>query len=449
MAAGYSLGSVLLAKYVAEADNGLYSSDQQRQQQQPPATPPGVSMEDLGSPAAVASSGPGSLPDLNGSGLVAAALVSPPVCLHSTNSKLGKPNSIDFLYNLAVAYKLREYVKEHLNSIEAFGMPIDTAAMMSSWTVSSFDDAVTMRDLGYPAPHFYYRHACSTNYIPHIRTPTLIMLSRDDPFLGVLPQEQVRKNPFTALAATRRGGHLAFLQGLWPLGASYCDNVVDDWLGAALQEWRQGCCTGPASSSAEQPNSTSSSNSHGPHRHVFKQRHHQHHQRDLQQTCYGNLSLPTWVERAKAAGWQPQPIDPAELATAMCKCNLQADPLERSQRADAVLNVATAPAQVVAAAANKAASAAKYSWSLGFGRNHKDGAADSIINGLRGNGAWAPFEDLDSDDSNSSAAVGSISKVVGGEGGAAGVAAATDSGSPAVIASGNTGSHWRPLRSKL
>lgn len=29
-----------------------------------------------------------------------------------------------------------------------------------------------------------YRHACSTNYIPHIRTPTLVLVSRDDPFLG-------------------------------------------------------------------------------------------------------------------------------------------------------------------------------------------------------------------------------------------------------------------------
>jgi predicted alpha/beta-fold hydrolase len=56
--------------------------------------------------------------------------------------------------------------------------------MLNSWTVASFDDAVTLKALGYPSPHLYYRHACSTNYIPHIRTPTLILLSKDDPFLG-------------------------------------------------------------------------------------------------------------------------------------------------------------------------------------------------------------------------------------------------------------------------
>lgn len=41
---------------------------------------------------------------LSGSGLVAAALVSPPVCLHSTNARLGRVGP-DFLYNLALAYK--------------------------------------------------------------------------------------------------------------------------------------------------------------------------------------------------------------------------------------------------------------------------------------------------------------------------------------------------------
>jgi predicted alpha/beta-fold hydrolase len=28
----------------------------------------------------------------------------------------------------------------------------------------------------------------------------------------IIPQEQVQHNPFTLMAATRRGGHLAFLQ---------------------------------------------------------------------------------------------------------------------------------------------------------------------------------------------------------------------------------------------
>lgn len=91
MAAGYSLGSVLLAKYLAEADNGLYN----------------LHAQDVASGSeSSSSSSSGSVPEpRTGSGLVAAALVSPPVCLHTTNSKMGRPYTAKFLYNLAVAYK--------------------------------------------------------------------------------------------------------------------------------------------------------------------------------------------------------------------------------------------------------------------------------------------------------------------------------------------------------
>jgi predicted alpha/beta-fold hydrolase len=66
----------------------------------------------------------------------------------------------------------------------AHGMNLDVSSMLRGWTVASFDRAVTLQALGYPAAHHYYRHACSTNYLPHVRTPTLILASRDDPFLG-------------------------------------------------------------------------------------------------------------------------------------------------------------------------------------------------------------------------------------------------------------------------
>lgn len=98
MAAGYSLGSVLLAKYLAEADNGLYS-----RQHVPLATPDSTKSSAI---AASSAAGSESVPEpRTGSGLVAAALVSPPVCLHTTNSKMGRPYTLKFLYNLAVAYK--------------------------------------------------------------------------------------------------------------------------------------------------------------------------------------------------------------------------------------------------------------------------------------------------------------------------------------------------------
>lgn len=81
-------------------------------------------------------------------------------------------------------------------------------------------------------PSQYYEHASSLNYIPDIRTPTLFLVSEDDPFLGVLPDVECASNPSTLLAATARGGHVAFLQGLWPLGGAY------------MGEWGRGCGLG-------------------------------------------------------------------------------------------------------------------------------------------------------------------------------------------------------------
>jgi predicted alpha/beta-fold hydrolase len=67
-ASGYSLGSVVLSKYLAEADSGQRGR-----------------------------------PD--GSGLVAACLVSNPVCLEGSGAQLSRPWRFSYIYNLALAHK--------------------------------------------------------------------------------------------------------------------------------------------------------------------------------------------------------------------------------------------------------------------------------------------------------------------------------------------------------
>lgn len=239
-AVGYSLGSVLLAKYLAEADSGLHGpspviTGAARAAAAAGATGAAEALQQGSPGSAAAAAAVNRWSNLSGSGLVAAALVSAPVCLHCTNSKLARARP-SIMYNFAVAYKLREYVREHLPSLAIHGVDIDSRALDAiGWTLGSFDDAITLKQLGYEDAQSYYRHACSTNYIPLIRTPTLVLVSRDDPFLGFLPKDEVASNPFVALAATKRGGHLGFLQGRWPLGLSYADLAVDDFLASALE----------------------------------------------------------------------------------------------------------------------------------------------------------------------------------------------------------------------
>ncbi len=76
VAVGYSLGGLLLTKYVAEADSGLHI--------------PGPGQPRLWA---------------DGSGLAAAAVVSSPVSLFQSSANMSSPTNFNFLYNLAVAYK--------------------------------------------------------------------------------------------------------------------------------------------------------------------------------------------------------------------------------------------------------------------------------------------------------------------------------------------------------
>lgn len=243
----------------------------------------------------------------------------------------------------------------------------------------------------------------------------------------MIPQEQVQRNPFTLMAATRRGGHLAFLQGWWPLGQSYCDTVIDGWLSAALQEWRHGSSInmqqppetaagaaagasvaaaahqGPPGIVTQPPLSAAAESTAA----VVRGLRQQQQQR-----------LPSWVQRAVAGGLLDprQQFDPTTLASILCSCNPELKPVEQGHAVDAALNTATAPVAPVAAAASKAAAAvagprqgqrvgsssnAKYSWLFGFGRSAPTAPTTpgSALPGLRGEGAWEPFGDeVDSPD---------------------------------------------------
>ncbi|KAG2433531.1 hypothetical protein HYH02_012649 [Chlamydomonas schloesseri] len=203
-AVGYSLGGLKLTKYLGEADAGLH------------VPPPGA-------PRLFA-----------GSGLEAAAVVSSPVSLWHSSANLADRSSVNFMYNLAVAYKLREHLAHHKEQIQALTR-FDVDSALAAWTVGEIEDRGLPASFGFSSRQHYYEVAGSLDYIPAITTPTLILLAEDDPFLGVIPDAECSRNPNTLLAVTRRGGHVAFLQGAWPLGRAYMDDAVTEFFDATLK----------------------------------------------------------------------------------------------------------------------------------------------------------------------------------------------------------------------
>jgi predicted alpha/beta-fold hydrolase len=81
-----------------------------------------------------------------------------------------------------------------------------------------FDDAFTAPIHGFDNAGDYYRQCSAKQFLGGIDKPTLIIQSRDDPFMnaGVLPAENELSDSVT-LELSARGGHVGFIGGrLWP-----------------------------------------------------------------------------------------------------------------------------------------------------------------------------------------------------------------------------------------
>lgn len=127
--------------------------------------------------------------------------------------------------------RLKKYMRRHQHQVELLPN-IDCSTVAEALTLADFDAAATCKAAGFPSVDMYYAAGSSAQFIPRIRTPTLFLVSADDPFLGTLPVAECTANPATALVVTAAGGHCAHLEGLWPLGASWADRVIAEFLEA-------------------------------------------------------------------------------------------------------------------------------------------------------------------------------------------------------------------------
>lgn len=85
-----------------------------------------------------------------------------------------------------------------------------------------FDNEVTARLNGFKDVHDYYRRSSSRQYLKHIKTPTLILHAKDDPFMRpeTAPQENELSEHVT-LELSEYGGHVGFVTGNNPLKMRY------------------------------------------------------------------------------------------------------------------------------------------------------------------------------------------------------------------------------------
>ena len=149
--------------------------------------------------------------------LCAAAAVSVPFDLAGCARRLEKGASRLYQYWLLGAMKKTAYRK-------AMQYPgrLDIGRLLRTRTFYSFDELGTAPIHSFKGADDYYTKASCRQYLSQITTPTLIVQSRDDPFMGTdqIPESQ-ELGPGVQLELTTRGGHIGYVAGPLPGFSKY------------------------------------------------------------------------------------------------------------------------------------------------------------------------------------------------------------------------------------
>ena len=133
-------------------------------------------------------------------------------------------------------YFLRSLRRKMLEKEALLADRCDLDRVARARTIRSFDDAATAPIFGFESAADYYARSSSDQFIPGIRVPTLIVHSRDDPFLPAsrIPEQAMRENPAITPVITDRGGHQGYLAGTVLRPEFWVEEVVARFLGEVL-----------------------------------------------------------------------------------------------------------------------------------------------------------------------------------------------------------------------
>lgn len=118
------------------------------------------------------------------------------------------------------AHFLRSLRAKALEKGTRYPDAIRSDVVLRARTLYDFDDLVTAPVHGFRDADDYYSRSSSLSYLARIRTPTLLLSARDDPFLPSEVLDEVREvartNPSLHLEFVDRGGHVGFISGSLP-----------------------------------------------------------------------------------------------------------------------------------------------------------------------------------------------------------------------------------------
>ncbi|CAI9739203.1 Hypothetical predicted protein [Octopus vulgaris] len=140
-------------------------------------------------------------------------------------------------YLLFNKYLARNLVNLVHKNIELFEHHFDMDYVMKSQTIKEFDDRFTAKLFGYGTWEKYYRDACLNDKLHLIKIPLLCLNAADDPFspYHAIPVAQAKENKNVAFVITSHGGHIGFMEGIFPRHANYMDRLFVQFADAVFK----------------------------------------------------------------------------------------------------------------------------------------------------------------------------------------------------------------------
>ncbi|VVC75664.1 hypothetical protein AQUSIP_09540 [Aquicella siphonis] len=149
--------------------------------------------------------------------LKAASAISVPFELHKAADRITQGFSRFYEWYLVKCAKNRL-----LQKFKKISSPIDLAALSEIDGIRDLDGKYTVPVHGFASVDQYYSSSSSRQYLQSIKIPTLLVHSKDDPFMteDVIPNES-ELSPHIMLEVTDAGGHVGFVSGSVPWRPQY------------------------------------------------------------------------------------------------------------------------------------------------------------------------------------------------------------------------------------
>ncbi|XP_030068683.1 phospholipase ABHD3 [Microcaecilia unicolor] len=142
------------------------------------------------------------------------------------------------LFNYYLTTCLQSSVNRHRHVLEKiFNMDV----VMKAKTIREFDKQFTSVMFGYPSIDDYYKDASPCYKLKSVEIPVLCLNALDDAFSPghAIPIESAKQNPNVALVITSFGGHIGFLEGIWPRQHTYMDRLFKQFVQAVIEHGRE------------------------------------------------------------------------------------------------------------------------------------------------------------------------------------------------------------------